>query len=246
MYFKASEPITIYYMILPTGSPAPIFNDIKEKRIGYDYYGADYIVGEYVNVSSTFEYTFTITGLTPLLTYDAYFYGEDYNGNLVQETIEYQFTTPGHYPLLVSWAFDSSPAVEDLIEAIIKILGFPENRFETDLSVLEDRGGSTTKLSTDLASANVREKFEQTETAASGANFLIMPDYSDHFAHSNEFIFNMIYEYKLEINEEMGGDLDVSDGVPSYVKTEPDDIKWASGSSRTDTPSYTQITISGL
>lgn len=95
MYFKASEPVTIYYIMLPKGSPAPVFDDIKSKRIRYDYYGGDYLVGEYVNVSSTYEYTFAINGLTPLVSYDAYFHAENYNGNLISDFIKYNFDIGG-------------------------------------------------------------------------------------------------------------------------------------------------------
>jgi len=90
---STSEACTIYYFITPKGTPAPVFEDIKDKKIRYDYYAAEYVVGEYVNDTSNYNYTFNVTGLRSGMDYDSYFYIEDFSGNQGNESFSYSFTT---------------------------------------------------------------------------------------------------------------------------------------------------------
>lgn len=95
-----SEPCTVYYFVAPRGTLAPLFEDIKEKKIRYDYYGAEYVVGEYVDDTASNTYDFVVRGLRPGMDYDSYFFIEDFSGNLGNQTFTHQFTTLRKIPFV--------------------------------------------------------------------------------------------------------------------------------------------------
>jgi len=61
---------------------APSYYDAKNKTIRYDYFGGEVLIGEYVNYSSTNTYVFNLSGLRGGVDYSAYFWAEDFNGNV--------------------------------------------------------------------------------------------------------------------------------------------------------------------
>ena len=58
-----SEAFTAYFFVGGVGSPEVSFKEIKNKKLDNDYYGHNYILGEFIDIDINNEYKFTINGL---------------------------------------------------------------------------------------------------------------------------------------------------------------------------------------
>ena len=145
--FIMSERTTFLFMCLPSGSPAPAYEDAKAKQISYDYFGGEYVVGEWVDEVSNYDYTFTIGGLRDQMQYDAYIWAENFYGNTADEVVNYTFTTLADWPVKVSIGLTASSVttadVTALQEAIQKVIGVSTSRMEYDLNTFEKSAGSS-------------------------------------------------------------------------------------------------------
>jgi hypothetical protein len=56
------------------GTPVVTLEEIKNKKLKYDYYGSDYIMAEYIDDSNDNNYKITITGLEPGFDFVTYIY----------------------------------------------------------------------------------------------------------------------------------------------------------------------------
>jgi len=258
---STSEASTILYFIAPRGTPAPVFEDIKDKKIRYDYYAGEYVVGEYVNDTSSYNYTFNVTGLKPGMDYDSYFYIEDFSGNQGNASFSYQFSTSQDYPqqvyLNVLQASMTAADTTKLLEAIVSATGLRLERLETDMTVLGSRGsGDTSTRAANTSSLNKRVKYSGSSSSVpsvvSGtrATFIVFPDVNDPFAPSCSQAVALIKSKLATININYGGTsasplIGTAYGVNNQ-QVEPDDIRWGSGMTLTVAKSYTTITISGI
>lgn len=255
--FSTNVASTIYFIVVPKGTiPAPTFQDVKEKMVAYDYYGAEYIVGEYIDDSTNFVYNFEISGFRPQMDYQAYFWAESLDGNLgTQDVIVFNFTTLADYPLQV-WlnTYASSVATADyqnLFAAIASVVGCNAARFESDTTVLGAKGsGDSTSRYSKTGLPNMRKKFGGSAYSPPGVGsgtqmtFIIFPDPTTPHSYNNADVYNYIHGNLSAINNAYSNLLNVNYIYSNQV--EPDDIKWAAGIKPVGTATPYTISITGV
>ena len=60
-----NEACTVYFALQNPQSPVITFDEIKKKKVQFDYFVGDVIFGEYINNSSDFTYAVALNELIP-------------------------------------------------------------------------------------------------------------------------------------------------------------------------------------
>lgn len=80
---STNEPVTIYWFLQgPQGGIKPTFDDIKSKKLKYDYFGGNYFVGEEISHSATNNFIVNLTNLPIKAYFDLFIFAEDLSGNM--------------------------------------------------------------------------------------------------------------------------------------------------------------------
>eukprot|EP00828_Plagiopyla_frontata_P044166 TRINITY_DN7122_c0_g1_i2.p1 TRINITY_DN7122_c0_g1~~TRINITY_DN7122_c0_g1_i2.p1 ORF type:complete len:509 (-),score=64.52 TRINITY_DN7122_c0_g1_i2:1296-2822(-) len=85
-----NEPCTVYTALQDPTSPVITFNEIKKKKVQYDYLVGDAIFGEYINNSSDFTYAVKLENLKPNTEYDLQIFIEVYQEIFIIMEIQQQ------------------------------------------------------------------------------------------------------------------------------------------------------------
>ena len=189
----ASQRCTIYFFIVPQGTLQPNFNDIKNKTMRYDYYGGEYIVGEYVNENITNVWNFNITGLRSSTDYSATIYIEDFNGIVanLMSPILYNFTTLDDCPQLITIPMKTAISSEtdqlDMVKSIALFANINSGRIELNFSNMIKPEGSTTTLNMNITkgqNGRVNKNITNQVQEKGSFSFILFPDFSNPFAPS--------------------------------------------------------------
>ncbi|EGR30460.1 hypothetical protein IMG5_131340 [Ichthyophthirius multifiliis] len=92
---QVSKPSTIYYFVSSIHSPRLPIETIRQKKMTQDYYGASFLMGEFISTDSTNRYIFELKGLKQDFDYTAHIYVEDYSGNYSEDELTFDGRTLG-------------------------------------------------------------------------------------------------------------------------------------------------------
>lgn len=95
VFVVMNAPCTVYYAVFDncTNEIDMGFDAIKAKKVPYDYFAADYWMGEFIQDISNYNYSLNITGLIPFRDYYLQVFVEGLNGVLSETPISLNFST---------------------------------------------------------------------------------------------------------------------------------------------------------
>lgn len=154
-YVVMNKPCTVYFGLYDiwTSQLDMGFSSIKAKKVPYDYYGERYWMGEFIEDISNFNYSLTVSNLTPFKDYYLQVFAEDLNGNLGDSPIYSNISTNRTFinPIValvnvIGATSQSANASISLMSILSNSLSIPTSRFEVDPALFPN-------MSVDLSAA---------------------------------------------------------------------------------------------
>ena len=82
-----NEPSTVYFALQAKEAPIITFDEVKKKRINYDYLNDIYVLGETINNSTDFTYPISVSGIRNNKEYILHVWMQDLSGNMYADKI---------------------------------------------------------------------------------------------------------------------------------------------------------------